>query len=326
MRRREFIGAFAGALVAPRALRAQQSGEQRTIGYLAGGRQSMVSDLVASFVKGLRELGYEDGLNVRIVFRFAEGHPDRLPGLAEEIVRLNPAVILAGAVDSAVVTRKITSTIPIVSPTLADAVHLGLVASQARPGGNVTGITPYVEGLPEKQIELAREVVPAARKVGLLGNSNDPKMVPQRDELLAAGRKLGLDIVAPEVRDPSDIAGAMQSFAEAKADVVIVLQTTMLLSERRAIAKAAAANGLPMIYGYRQHVEDGGLISYGVDLRWCFHRSASFVHKILNGAHAGDLPLEFPARLQMIVNLRTAQALGITLPASLLARADEVIE
>jgi putative ABC transport system substrate-binding protein len=183
-----------------------------------------------------------------------------------------------------------------------------------------------VDGLPEKQMELAREVVPGARKIGLLGNVNDPKAVPQRDELQNAGRKLGAEVIIPEIRGPEDIQGAMQALERERVEVVIVLQTSMLLSERRPIAVLAAANMLPTIYEYQQHVEDGGLISYGVDLRWCFHRAASFVDKILNGAKAGALPLEFPTKLQMVINLQTAKALGLTMPASLLNRADELIE
>ena len=222
--------------------------------------------------------------------------------------------------------KKLTQTIPIVTPTLADAVDLGLVASFARPGGNVTGITPYIDGLPAKQMQFAREVVPAAGKIGILGNMNDPKAPPQRRELEDAGRKLAVAIIAPEVGNPEDLDGAMLELARKRVDVVIVLQTTMLLSERRRIAELAIADRLPCIYGYREHVDDGGLISYGVDLRWCFRRSAALIHKILNGTPPSEVPVEFPAGLEMVVNLTTAKALGLTVPPPLLARADEVID
>src|SRR5262249_44029567 len=162
-----------------------------------------------------------------------------------------------------------TSTIPIVSGFLADAVHLGLVASFAHPGGNVTGITPYVEGLPAKQMEFAREIVPGANKVGLLGNMNDPKARPQRYELEDTARSLEVNIVAPQIQIPEDLAGAVETLARERVDVVIVLQSTMLLSERRQIAALMAAKRLPAVYGYREHVDEGGLISYGIDIRWC---------------------------------------------------------
>jgi len=181
-----------------------------------------------------------------------------------------------------------------------------------------------VAGLPVKQLELAREVVPSAQRIGLLGNMNDPKAPPQRDELLDAGRRLGIEFVVPEVRSPDDIGAAMQTLARERIDVVIVLQTTMILSERGPIAVLAAANRLPSIFGYRQHVDDGGLISYGVDLRWCYQRAAYFVDKILHGTPPGELPVEFPTKMMLSINQR--RALGITIPPMMLAVADEVIE
>jgi len=304
----------------------QVTRERPLVIWIGGGRQGVVADLIKVFEEGLREVGYRDGYNIEIAYLFAEGQVERVPALADEVVRRNPTVILAGAVDTALAVKARTTSIPIVSPALADATHLGLVKSFARPGGNVTGITPYVEGLPEKQMELARDLVPKARKIGLIGNMNDAKAPPQRDELSEAGRKLGIEIVAPDIRTPEDIARAMQDLADAQVDVVIVLQTTMLLSERRPIAVAAAAKRLPTICGYRQHVADGGLVSYGVDLLWCFRRAATFIDKILKGAAPQDIPVEFPSRLQMVVNLGTAKALGITIPPTVLARADEVIE
>ena len=155
---------------------------------------------------------------------------------------------------------------------------------------------------------------------------NDPKAPPQRDEMLGASKKLGVEIIAPELKSPEDVVGAMRTFASERVDVIVVLQTTMLLSERDAIAALATSARLPVIYGYRQHVEAGGLISYGVDLRWSFHRAAFYVAKILQGTLPGELPVEFPSKVEMVINLKTAKALGLTLPATLLARAGEVIE
>jgi putative ABC transport system substrate-binding protein len=235
-------------------------------------------------------------------------------------------VIVAGAVDAALVAKRVTSSIPIVSGALADADHLGLIASYARPGGNVTGITPYIAGLPAKQIELARELVSSATRIGVLGNMSDPKAPPQRDELKEAARKLGLTVVMGDLRGADGLAETIEALASESVDVVIVLQTTMLLSLRKPIAPLFAAKRLPAVYGYRQHVDEGGLISYGVNLGWCWQHLATYVHKILKGASPADLPVEFPPRLQMVVNMKTAHALGMTVPSILLARADELIE
>jgi putative ABC transport system substrate-binding protein len=326
MRRRELISFFGGAAVLwPFVARADASRQRPLVTWCSGLSQRSAAPLVGAFQEGLKELGYGEE-NIEVVYRFGDGREDRLPALAEEMVRLKPAVIVAVGVNIAVAVKKLTSTIPIVSGFLADAVHLGLIESYAHPGGNVTGVAPYMEGLPAKQMELAREVIPGAVRVGILGNLNDPKAPPQRSELEDAARPLGVSIVAPEISAPEDIDGAMQTMAKARVDAVIVLQTTMLLSERHPIAALATANKLPTIYGYREHVDEGGLISYGVDTRWCSRRTAAYVDKILKGAAPGDLPVEFPTRLTMVVNLRTAKALGITISPLLLARADEVIE
>ena len=232
----------------------------------------------------------------------------------------------AAAVDSVVALRKETQTIPIVSPALADAIHLGLIASEARPAGNVTGIEPYVAGLPAKQMELAREIVPRASNVGVLTNLQDPKAPPQARELEAAARALQVKIVSSDVSRPDGIESAFEVLVSRRVDVVIVLQTSMLVGKTRQIAETATAKRLPTVYGYRDHVIAGGLVSYGVDLRWCFHRAAYFVDKILRGAAPGNLPVEFPTKMVLAVNIKTANALGLEVPPTLLARADEVIE
>jgi putative tryptophan/tyrosine transport system substrate-binding protein len=242
------------------------------------------------------------------------------------VIRLKPDVILAAAVIYAVAARKATSTIPIVTPALADAVHLGLIASEARPGGNVTGIEPYVAGLPAKQIEFAREIVPGASKIGLLTNLKDPKAPAQAQELEASARAAKIKIVSSDANRPDDLDGALRILSDERVDVVIVLQTSMLLAYGRQIAVSALEKRLPTVYGYREHVVAGGLISYGVDLRWCYYRGAYFVDRILRGTAPGDLPIEFPTQMFLAVNLKTASALGITVQPTLLARADEVIE
>jgi len=196
----------------------------------------------------------------------------------------------------------------------------------AHPGGNVTGITPYIAGLPAKQLEIAREVVPAATVIGVLGNMGDPKAPPQLHELETAAALLEAKIVAVDMHGEEELPTAVEHLAEQAVQVIIVLQTTMLLSLRKQLAAVLETKQIPAVYGYQQHVIDGGLISYGVDLRWCFHRAATYVHKIIHGTLPGDLPVEFPTKIQMVINLRAAKALGLTVPQSLLQRADEVIE
>ena len=326
MKRREFITLLGGAAAWPRAARAQTSMKRPLIAWLGLGERKSSWAFVEAFLQGMREYDYVEERQFDFVYRFADGYIERLPSLAEELVRLNPDVILAAASGPAVAAKKATATIPIVTPALADAVHLGLIASDSRPGGNVTGITPYVVGLPAKQMELAREVVPSAARIGVLANLSDPKAPPQWQELEAAGRELGVNVVAEDVSTPDDLDGAFQALARQRVDVLIVLQTSMLLSERRKIAALAAATRLPAIYGYREHVDDGGLVSYGVDLRACFRRGAYYVHKILKGVPPRDLPVEFPTKLELVINRKTTKALGLEVPPTLIARADEVIE
>jgi putative ABC transport system substrate-binding protein len=261
-----------------------------------------------------------------MVYRFTDGYQDRLPVLTEQVVRLKPDVILAPAVIGAVAARRATSTIPIVSPALADAVHLGLIASEARPGSNVTGIEPYVAGLPAKQIEFAREIVPGATRMGLLINRKDPKGPPQAQELESLARTLEVKTVSADANLPEDIDGALQMLASERVDVIIVLQTSLLLSYAQQIAASALAKRLPTIYGYREHVLAGGLLSYGVNLPWCYYPGAYFVDRILRGTAPGDLPVEFPTKLELVINLKTARQIGIVVSPTLLARADEVIE
>jgi putative ABC transport system substrate-binding protein len=326
LKRRDVITLIGGAAAWPLAARAQVSTKRPLVAWLSLGTQPGSFVFVDAFLQGMRELGYAEGRDFDIMYRFADGYIERLPTLADEVVRLHPAVILAPASGPAVAAKKATAAIPIVTPALADAVHLGLVASEARPGGNVTGIAPYVAGLPAKQMELAREVVPGAARIGVLANSSDPKAPPQLQELEAVGQELGVKVAVADVRAPDGLDGAFQMLVQQRIDVLIVLQTSMLLTERRRIAELAAATRLPTIYGYREHVDDGGLISYGVDLRACFRRGAYYVQKILSGVAPGDLPVEFPTKLELVVNLKTARAIGVEMSPLMLARADEVIE
>ena len=329
MKRREFITLLGGAVVVwPQAVLAQLSKKAPEIGWLSFYPQDSVtfSRFYEPFLKGLREFGYVEGRDFNMLFRFADGHADRISKLAAELVQLNPDIIIAPASIQAIAIRRNTTTIPVVVPILADPTGLGLIANEARPGGNVTGISPYVKGLPAKQLELAREIVPNAKRIGLLDDVSDPKAPSQRQEIEVAGQSLGIKIVTAEVHIAEDIGQAYQRLATDRVEAIIVESSNMLVGARKQIADAAAAGKLPSVYGYREHVEAGGLISYGVDLIWCLHRAAYYVDRILKGAKPADLPVEFPTKLQMVINLKTARALGLEIPPTLLARADEVIE
>jgi putative tryptophan/tyrosine transport system substrate-binding protein len=327
MRRREFICLLSYATTLwPSSAISQTSTKRPLIAWISGGERNASWVFVEAFLQGMRDFGYIEGQHFDFTPRFADGYVERLAVLADEVVRLNPSVILAPGSGPAVAAKKATAKIPIVAPALADAVHLGLIASESRPGGNVTGISPYVGGLPAKQLELAREIVPRADSIGVLANLADAKAPPQLQELKAAGLESGIKVVAAEANTPDDLEGAIEKLARDRIDAMVVLQTSMLLSERKRIAALAAAARLPAVYGYRQHVDSGGLISYGVDLRANFTRAAYFVDKILRGVPPGELPVEFPTKLEMAVNLTVAKVLGLTIPASVLARADTVIE
>jgi putative ABC transport system substrate-binding protein len=331
MRRRDFItilgGAAATQVIRPGPVPAATSAKRPIIGVPIFHPATKAGALFPGyFLKGLQDRGYVVDRDLDIQFRLADGDWDRWPAVIEEIIQLKPDVINAFATLEAVGARKATSTIPIVCSALGDAVRLGLIASEARPGGNVTGIMPYVAGLPAKQIELAREIVPGASTVGLLTNLRDPKAPAQVPDLEAAAQAAGLKIVAADVDRPDDIEVAFRELANKRADVVIVLATNLFVTRTPEIAAAALAMKLPTVCEYREHVIEGALISYGVDLSWCFQRSGYFIDKILHGAAPGDLPIEFPTKFPLTINLKTAKELGITLPPSLLARADEVIE
>jgi putative ABC transport system substrate-binding protein len=325
MERREFFG-LCGAAIAM-VLSLLSSAEVQTkrplIVWFGSGTEAAVGRYRGALRSGLEELGYTEPRNFELLTRLAENRVERLPALAEEVVRLNPAVIVAGAVDAAVAAKRASSTIPIVSAALADAEHLGLVRTYAQPGGNVAGIVPYVAGLPAKQLELAREIVPEARKIGLLGNMYDPKASPQREEINNAAQKSGITVIVPEIGGPHDVPGAIQTLANEQVQVVIVLETTMLLSLRKQIApfgetiagrlRVQRACGRGRIDQLRRGSES-------------WQRLATYIEKILSGSAPANLPVEFPTKLLMVVNIKTAEQLGINIPQQLLARADEVIE
>ena len=328
MRRRDFGLFICAVMIAPRAAFAQVTSRRPVVGWL--GLTSKDSPLtvryVGQFLAGMRELGYTENQNFEMLARFADFHADRMDQLAAELVKLKPDVFAGAATINAVALKKATDTIPIVVAALADPVELGLIKSYAQPGGNVTGIMPYLAGLPTKQLELARELVPGATRIGLLDDVTDPKALPQSREIKAAGEKLEINIVPAEVRTAADIGQAYETLATSGAEVVVVEQSNMLVNASQIIAEAAAAKKIPTLYGYHEHVEAGGLVSYGVNLDWCFHRQAYYVDKILKGAKPGDLPVEFPTTLELWINQKTAKALGLKIPSAVLVRADKIIE
>jgi ABC-type uncharacterized transport system substrate-binding protein len=329
MKRRQFITLIGGTAAAwPLAAHGQVTRKRPLIGRLSSASRDtpFVAKYIERFLSGMRELGYVEGRDFDMTYGWADFHPDQLPRVAAELVNLAPDVMLAGATIEAVAASKATATIPIVVAVLADPVELGFTTSDARPTGNVTGIMPYVKGLPSKQLELVRELVPGATRIGLIDDPIDPKAHPQRQEIEATGRSLEIEIVPAEARSAADIDAAYQALASAGVQAVVVEQSNMLVLASKPIAQAAASKRLPSVYGYRQHVDAGGLISYGVNLDWCNHRAAYYVDRILKGANPSDLPIEFPTNLELVINLKTAKALGITVRSSLLVRADEVIE
>jgi putative tryptophan/tyrosine transport system substrate-binding protein len=329
MKRRQFIKVVGLAAAAwPLTARGQITRKRPLIGRLSFASRDtpLLVRYIDGFLSGMRELGYVEGRDFDITYAMADFHRDQLPRVAAELVNLAPDVIVAGATLEAVAAAKATATIPIVVAVVADPIALGFTTSDARPTGNVTGIMPYVKGLPAKQLELARELVPGATRIGLLDDVIDPKAPPQRQEIEAAARGLEIEIVPAEVRTATDIDAAYQALASARVQAVVVEQSGMFIFARQPIAQAAASKRLPTVYGYREHVDVGGLLSYGINLDWCYHRSAYYVDRILKGAKPSDLPIEFPTNVELVINLKTAKALGITVPSSLLVRADEVIE
>jgi putative ABC transport system substrate-binding protein len=327
MKRRDLLTLLGtAAVILPRGAAAQPPGRRKFIGCLGAASPESASPQIAAFIEGLRDLGYQQGRDIDWVGRWASGRVDRLPALAVEVVALKPDIILAAPTPAVVAVKAVTSTIPIVSFMLADKVRLGLVANDAHPGGNVTGILMRVEGLSAKQFQIATEIVPGARRIAVLINPASVDALEQRRQVEIGGAISSVAIEFVEVRTPDDLVGAFQALMDGRAEALVVLYDALFFDERRRIAALVAAARIPAIYAARDHITEGGLISYGVSLSASARHLATYVDKILNGARPGDLPLEFPTRLEMVINLTAAKALGITLPQTLLVAADEVIE
>jgi putative ABC transport system substrate-binding protein len=286
-----------------------------------------MSPYLDAFRQGLRELGWVEGQNIVIDYRFAEGRFDRLPDLAAELVRLKVDIIVAATTPAAAAAKKATETIPIVMISVGDPVGLGLIASLARPGGNATGLS-YSVGLETigKGLELLKETVPKVRRVAILSNPANPFQPLAISEVNVAARSLGLQLQLLEARGPNDFDGAFAAMATERVGALLVVADSMFLLHRTRLADLAARSRLPAAYGTRENVEAGGLMSYGASVRDLYRRSAAYVDKILKGAKPGDLPVEQPTKFELVINLKAAKALGLTIPPSVLGRADEVIQ
>jgi putative ABC transport system substrate-binding protein len=328
VKRREFMTLLSGAVAGwPFEARAEQAPRKRPLlGYLITGTKDGLTHSVSAFLSRLRDLGYVEGQNIDIVTRYADADSTRLPVLADELVRLRPDLIVALDPPAALAAKKATASIPIIAAILNDPVRLGLIASYARPGGNLTGILSQVEGLPGKQVEIAQELVPALTLIGVLANPANATHAYQRQEIETAAAAKRVKVIAAEARSKGDLEPAFNSLRAAGVRLAIVLRDNMFVSERRRIADLATTMRLPTIGSQNSYVEAGGLISYGVEDSENHHRAADFVDKILKGAKPTDLPVEFPTKLLLVVNMKTAKAVGLDVPPTLLARADEVIE
>jgi putative ABC transport system substrate-binding protein len=328
MNRRELITLLGGAAVArPLAARAQQIGKRRRIGYLGSSSPSLERHLVDAFRQKLRELGHLEGENIAIEYRWAEGRDDRLPGLAAELARLQPDVIVTTGTPGTLAAKTATSTIPIVFASSGNPVSGGLVAGYARPGGNVTGFTVLGPELEGKRLQILREVVPGLSRIAVLWNPANPAVIDFYQQTQAAAAALGL-VLQPvvEVRRVDDLKSALSTIADAQAHAMIVLADRLLLAARIPIVNFAATSRLPAIYPYRGYVDAGGLMSYAASDIDQFHRTAVYVDRILKGEKPADLPVQEPVRFELVINLKTAKPLGLDVPPTLLAIADEVIE
>jgi putative tryptophan/tyrosine transport system substrate-binding protein len=328
--RRDFITLLAGASASscawPFAALAQAPARRPRITFLAASQPRPTAKVADAFLEGMRALGYTEGRDFEMEYRWAEGYLERLPALAEESVRRGTDVIVVGNIQSAIAARDATKTIPIVSTLLDDPVALGLIKSDAKPGGNVTGLLSSLPGLPAKQLELVRDLLPGTTSIGLLVNPTNVSDLSQRQEMETAGAAMAVKLIPIEARRPEDLDPVFPALARERVDILIVLRDPLFFTQRRTLAAAALAARLPTIYPFREPVDDGGLISYGINVSHNYRRSADYVVKILKGAKPGDLPVEFPTKLELVINLPTAKALGLTVPPALIARADEVIE
>jgi putative tryptophan/tyrosine transport system substrate-binding protein len=326
MKRRAFITLLGGAAAAwPLAAQAQQPGKLPTIGFLGANTPDAQLQWTTAFVQRLRELGWIEDRTVAIKYRWAEGRLERMAEIAQELVRLKVDVIFASSGGAVLAVKQATSAIPTVFPAAGDPVASGLVASLARPGGNITGLSIQQTDVASKRLELLRELLPELRHLAVMGHAGASVVRLEIDEIRAAAGKLGLDVAVLEIRRTNDIMSAFDSI-KGRAQALYVITDPLLFVNRLRINTLALGIRMPTIHGFREYVQAAGLMSYGPNFPDLFRRSAELVDKILRGTKPADIPVEQPTKFDLVVNLITAKALGLTVPPTLLARADEVIE
>jgi putative ABC transport system substrate-binding protein len=326
MRRRELFGVLGGAIAWPLAAHAQQATKIPRLGFMGNSTAALEANLVGPFRQRLRELGYEEGRNLAIEFRWAEGHYDRLPALVANLLATKVDVIVTAGTPAALAVKQATSTVPLVMVAVGDPVGTGLVPSLARPGGNITGLSSIAPDLEGKRLELLREVLPTLSHVACFFNSLNPFHHVSMRQAHAAAQPLRIKLQAHDVRTSQDLTGAFAAIAQEKPDALLILADRVFLHDRQRIIDFAAQHRLPNVNAYRELVEAGGLMSYGPSYEDMHKRAADYVDKILKGAKPGDLPIEQPTKFTLIINLKAAKALGLDVSPMLVARADEVIE
>jgi putative ABC transport system substrate-binding protein len=329
MRRREFIAGLAGAAASPVVARAQQPAKVWRIGMMERDRQELGSANLAAFRNGLRENGYIEGQNLVIDYRFADGRDERFPEMAAELVRLKVDLITARGIPAVLAVKNATGAIPVVMTGVGDPLASGIVASLARPGSNVTGLSSFSNEVQAKRVELLRDLVPGIRRIASLYDLGNPGSAVGWEGTQLAARSLAIEAFAVDVRDVRgalDLQRLMDAASEQHIDALQVPIDAITYNYQREIVDFAARNKLPAVYDAREFVDAGGLMAYGISYPQLYRRAATFVDKIFKGAKPADLPVEQPTQLALVINLKTAKALGLTVPQSILLRADEVIE
>jgi len=324
LRRREFITLIAGAATSPLGARAQQPTKTYRIGMLETVSPALNTAELDAFRKGLREFGYVEGRTYKIEYRSADGQAERFPELADELVRLGVDVIVTRGTPATIAAKTATKTIPVIMASVGEP--LLIVESLARPGGNVTGLSAFVNVMTSKRLELTRELVPRLSRIGLFHNMSNPVAPPQWEETKTAAQSWGIEAELLDVRSGEDVGRAFDRAEERRVDALLVGLDGLIQTHRQMIASLAAQNRLPAVYSGREFIEAGGLLSYAVSYPDLYRRATIYVDKILKGAKPADLPVEQPTKFELIINLKAAKSLGLTIPPAMLARADEVIE
>jgi putative ABC transport system substrate-binding protein len=324
MKRREFITLLGGAATWPLTARAQQATKSYRIGMLETISPALNAAHLDAFREGLRQLGYVEGKNYVIEYRSADGRADRFPSLAAELVRLGVDVIVARGTPAAVAAKNATETIPVIMASVGEP--LLIVDSLARPGRNVTGLSAFVNEMTSKRLELIKELAPATSRIALFANMSNPVAPPQWEETKAAARSLGIQAELLDVRSQDDVSRGFELAVARHVNALLVAFDGLFQANAGMITELAARNRLPAIYVGREFIEAGGLMTYGVSFPHLYFRAATYVDRIFKGAKPADLPVEQPTKFELIINLKAAKAIGLTIPESFLARADEVIE